>query len=314
MSTDSAPVAPTTTTIPTTISSTPNLPNFCRSDSPDTVTWINDHAPDSRPVIDVRHVSRHTGVPNPLPGGRTYKHQEETRRRQELIQRATHDDTKEEEELTEDDLHFEASRTLVCNASRTQLWKVIMRRVKHPHPSDYQACGIRNIKIQCEGLDYLYREMDVGLEEDFTEHVKQKVTWDESNESVRFDLMEDEKKDGYFECAISTDASAHVCLTVSCNWNFHMTPDVTRSSLSKWSQRLRTGIDMMCACTVKQCEDEAKEAAMERRRRNSQSVAKEVGAGAVGAGVGVNERIEKERQEKKSSEHLAPPTNTITQK
>ena len=101
--------------------------------------------------------------------------------------------------------------------------------------------------------------------------VREKVTWDEANENVRFTLYEDPHKEGYIENQISLDASGAVCLTVSCHWTFTPRPELTAQCLELWTSKLRAALDAGCAKTVRVVEEEAKALLQERRRRHSLS-------------------------------------------
>lgn len=127
------------------------------------------------------------------------------------------------------------------------------------------------------------------------------MTWDESNESVRYSLYEDEIKEGWIDSQISLDASHHLCLTVACNWTFRPRPELTPGALSKWRQMLRQALDMGCAQTVRAVEEEARELAADRRRRSSISAQREHEIAAAQAAAAVD----KERAEKKTSDAAA---------
>jgi len=101
--------------------------------------------------------------------------------------------------------------------------------------------------------------------------VREKVTWDEGNENVRFTLYEDPTKEGYIENQISLDASGAVCLTVSCHWTFTPHPDLTPQRLDLFRAKLRAALDAGCIKTVRVVEEQHLALLQERRRRHSVS-------------------------------------------
>lgn len=154
---------------------------------------------------------------------------------------------------------------------------------------DFGGCAVQ---ILAEGIDFVFREIRVSplgacvggggssnsgsnssgsASEPVMHYVREKVTWDEANENVRFTLYEDPHKEGYIENQISLDASGAVCLTVSCHWTFTPRPELTAQCLEQWTSKLRAALDAGCAKTVRVVEEEAKALLLERRRRHSLS-------------------------------------------
>lgn len=152
---------------------TPQPPIF-HSDSPTSfVNWFEEHVPDSRQVIVPHHVSRHSGVPNPTPH-RFYSAEAETKHRDHLLSFGEADAAADADGAPlDEDLDVEYSRTLVCNASRALLWRAMMAKIRNPAAV---APHVKSVKILFEGVDVVYREIDVGLPGS-EEKLKEKVTW-----------------------------------------------------------------------------------------------------------------------------------------
>jgi hypothetical protein len=178
--------------------------------------------------------------------------------------------SEEELQALEDSHTVVYSRTLTCNAPRLLLWRHLMNKIRHPQC----YTNARNVKILCEGKDFVYRDVTVGPpncpEEDLVV-VREKVTWSEEDEEVRFALYEDEVKEGYIENSITLDASGAVCLTVSCRWTFNPHAGMSDELLQVWRNKLKCGLDAGCIKTVRVVEEEQKQLLQERRRRHSVS-------------------------------------------
>jgi len=198
----------------------------------------------------------------------------------------------EELEALEESHTITYERTLTCNAPRALLWRHLMNKIRHPQCYTHA----RAVKILCEGPDFVFRDITVGppgcAPEDLVA-VREKVTWSEEEEEVRFSLYEDQIKEGYVENSITLDASGQVCLTVSCRWTFNPHAGMTPELLNMWRTKLKNNMDAGCVKTVRVVEDEAKQLLQEqRRRRHSVSLAE----------------LAHQNQQNKDKEHKQPAT------